>query len=42
VDLIVRVDAESIVDVESSRSAIAAVPGVASVTTSVVLERHLG
>jgi DNA-binding Lrp family transcriptional regulator len=42
VDLIVRVDAESIGDVESTRSAIAAVPGVASVSTSVVLERHLG
>lgn len=42
VDLIVRVDGESIADFESCRSAIAAVPGVASVSTSVVLERHLG
>ncbi len=42
IDLILRVDGESIADIESSRSAIAAVPGVASVSTSVVLERHLG
>jgi DNA-binding Lrp family transcriptional regulator len=42
VDLIVRVDGESIADIEGCRSAIAAVPGVASVSTSVVLERHLG
>ena len=42
IDLILRVDGESIADIESCRSAIAAVPGVASVSTSVVLERHLG
>lgn len=42
VDLVVRVDAETIGDIESSRSAIAAVPGVKSVSTSVLLERHLG
>lgn len=41
-DLIIRVDADNIGDVEHTRSAIAAVPGVASVSTSVVLERHLG
>lgn len=42
IDLIVRVDGESIADIEGCRSAIAAVPGVASVSTLVVLERHLG
>lgn len=42
IDLIVRVDAESVADIESCRSAIAAIGGVASVSTSVVLERHLG
>ncbi len=41
-DLIVRVDGESVAEIESCRAAIAAVPGVASVSTSVVLERHLG
>jgi DNA-binding Lrp family transcriptional regulator len=42
VDLIVRVEADSIGDIESSRSAIAALAGVASVSTSILLERHLG
>jgi Lrp/AsnC family transcriptional regulator, leucine-responsive regulatory protein len=42
VDLIVRLDAASVADIESARSAIVAVPGIASVSTSVVLERHLG
>ena len=41
-DLIIRVDGESVADIESCRAAIAAVPGVASVSTSIVLERHLG
>jgi DNA-binding Lrp family transcriptional regulator len=42
VDLILRVDADAIADIEGSRAAIAAVNGVASVSTSIVLERHLG
>lgn len=42
VDLIVRIDGEGISEIEQSRSLIAAVPGIASVSTSVVLERHLG
>jgi len=41
-DLIVRVDGESVSDIERGRSAVAAVPGIAEVSTSVVLERHLG
>ena len=42
VDLIVRIDGDSVAEIERCRSAIAAVPGVASLSTSVVLERHLG
>jgi Lrp/AsnC family transcriptional regulator, leucine-responsive regulatory protein len=42
VDIMLRVDCDTVADVEQARSAIAAVPGVASVATSIVLERHLG
>lgn len=42
IDLILRVDAESIAEIESTRSAVAAVVGIKSVSTSIVLERHLG
>lgn len=42
VDLMLRVDGETVADLEQARSAVAAVPGVASVATAVVLERHLG
>ena len=42
VDLIVRVDADDVAGVEACRAAVAEVPGVGSVSTSVVLERHLG
>lgn len=42
VDLIVRVDGKSVGDIEAGRAAIAAVPGIASVSTYMVLERHLG
>lgn len=41
IDLVIRVDAADIAGIETSRSAVAAIPGVASVSTSVVLERHL-
>lgn len=41
VDLIIRVDADEIAGVEACRAAVAAVPGIASVSTSVVLDRHL-
>lgn len=41
-DLLVRLDADRVGDIEGARSAVAAVPGVASVSTSMVLERHLG
>lgn len=41
VDLIIRVDADDIAGVEACRTAVAAVPGIASVSTSVVLDRHL-
>lgn len=42
VDLMLRVDADSVAAIESCRSAVAALPGIASVSTAVVLERHLG
>lgn len=42
VDLIVRIDADSVPAIEAGRAAVAAVPGIASVSTSIVLERHLG
>lgn len=42
IDLVTRIDADDVAGIEASRSAIAAVPGVASVSTSVVLDRHLG
>lgn len=41
-DLLIRVDGDSIGDLEQARAAVAAVPGVASVATSILLERHLG
>ena len=40
IDLVIRVDADDVAGIEAARSAVAAVPGVASVSTSVVLERH--
>jgi Lrp/AsnC family transcriptional regulator, leucine-responsive regulatory protein len=42
IDLLIRVDAASVADIEQARAAIATIPGIASVSTSVVLERHLG
>lgn len=42
VDLILRVAAESVGGIEAARAAVAEVPGVAQVSTHVVLERHLG
>jgi Lrp/AsnC family leucine-responsive transcriptional regulator len=42
IDLVVRLDGDSVAEIEAGRSAVAAIPGVASVSTSVVLERHLG
>ena len=42
IDLVVRIDADDVAGIEAGRSAIAAIDGVASVSTSVVLERHLG
>lgn len=42
IDLMLRVDCDTVAEVEQARSTIAAVPGVASVATAVVLERHLG
>jgi DNA-binding Lrp family transcriptional regulator len=41
-DLLVRVDGDSIADLEKARAAVAAVPGILSVATSILLERHLG
>lgn len=42
VDLIVRVIAETVSGIEAARATIAEVPGVAEVSTHVVLERHQG
>jgi Lrp/AsnC family transcriptional regulator, leucine-responsive regulatory protein len=41
-DLLLRLDGGSVADFESARSAVAEVEGVESVSTAVVLERHLG
>jgi DNA-binding Lrp family transcriptional regulator len=41
IDLIIRVDADDVAGVEACRTAVAAVVGIASVSTSIVLERHL-
>ena len=41
VDLIIRVDAEDVGGIEACRKAVEAVPGVGSVSTAVVLDRHL-
>jgi Lrp/AsnC family transcriptional regulator, leucine-responsive regulatory protein len=41
IDLVIRVDADSVTDIQLCRSAVASVPGIASVSTSVVLDRHL-
>lgn len=40
IDLIIRVDAPDVAGIEETRAAIANIQGVASVTTSVVLDRH--
>jgi len=42
IDLILRVVADNVAGIEAARAAIAGVPGVADVSTHVVLERHLG
>ncbi|RDJ22432.1 Lrp/AsnC family transcriptional regulator [Bosea caraganae] len=41
-DLILRVEADTITEVEATRAAVAATPGIAEATTLVALERHLG
>ena len=40
IDLLVSVDADSIDSVEEARRQVAAVPGIATVTTALVLRRH--
>lgn len=40
-DLMLRVDGDSLAEIEAARSAVAVVPGVAEVQTHVVLERHI-
>lgn len=42
VDLMIRADGDTVADLELARAAVAAVPGVKSVSTAIVLERHLG
>ena len=42
IDLVIRVDSDDVAGIEAARSAVAALPGIASVTTSIVLDRHLG
>ena len=41
IDLVIRIDADDVAGIEASRAAIVAIEGIASVSTSVVLERHL-
>ncbi len=41
VDLLVRLDGDNIGEISKSRAAIAAIPGVLSATTAVVLERYV-
>ncbi|RMC65878.1 Lrp/AsnC family transcriptional regulator, partial [Sinorhizobium meliloti] len=41
IDLLVSVDADSIDSVEDVRRQVASVPGIATVTTALVLRRHL-
>ena len=40
IDIVVRVEAHSVNDIEAARAAISAIPGIAEVRTWVVLERH--
>ncbi len=42
IDLVIRIDADDIAGIEASRAAIASIAGVASVSTSIVLDRHRG
>lgn len=42
IDLILRIEGENVAALESTRSAIAAISGIAEVATYIVLERHLG
>jgi Lrp/AsnC family transcriptional regulator, leucine-responsive regulatory protein len=41
-DLLIRVEATSIADIEAARSAIAATAGVSEVSTMMVMQRHMG
>jgi DNA-binding Lrp family transcriptional regulator len=41
IDLLIRLDGDSIAEIEASRSVIAGIEGVASVSTAVVLERYI-
>lgn len=42
IDLILKVEGDGIAAIEAARATVAALDGVAEVTTSIVLERHLG
>lgn len=42
IDLILKVEGDGIAAIEAARAAVAGLEGVAEVTTSIVLERHLG
>jgi len=42
IDLIVRVEADSVGEIELCRSAVAEVPGVNAISTAVVLDKHRG
>jgi DNA-binding Lrp family transcriptional regulator len=41
IDLLVSIDADSVESVEEARRRVAAIPGIASATTALVLRRHL-
>jgi DNA-binding Lrp family transcriptional regulator len=42
IDLVLRVEADSVAEIEAVRATVAATPGIAEATTLVALERHLG
>lgn len=41
-DMLLRCDASTLADIETTRAKLVTIPGIAFVTTMVVLERHLG
>lgn len=42
IDMVVRIEAPTLGEIEDTRAAIFALPGIAEITTLIVLDRHLG